>query len=124
MLSVPWLSALVWRLPVGLMVVGGLAGPAARTALWTASLAVMGGGCVANALRSGRRHCWFTGPVFLVGALASLAYGVGVLPLGARGWTWITAFVLLGYLALRWLPERISGRYTRAGGRPAPGDAR
>ena len=118
MLSMPWLTVLVWRAPLLLIIIGGFSGSAVRTALWTAALTVMGFACVLNAARCGRRHCYLTGPVFLLGALASLAYGVGVLPLGARGWTWISFFVLLGYLVLRWLPERLFGTYTRGDGQP------
>ena len=120
LLSMPWLTVLVWRVPLLLMIIGGFSGSAVRTALWTAALTVMGSGCILNAARCGRRHCYFTGPVFLLGALASLTYGVGVLPLGARGWTWISCFVLLGFLVLRWLPERLFGTYTRGDGQPKP----
>jgi len=120
MLSMPWLTVLVWRVPLVLMIIGGFSGSALRTALWTAALTVMGCACIVNAARCGRRHCYFTGPVFLLGAVASLTYGVGVLPLGARGWTWISCFVLLGYLVLRWLPERLFGMYTQADGQPKP----
>jgi len=113
MLSKPWLTMLVWRAPLLFVVVGIFSGSAARIALWTTALTVMGCGCVVNAARCGRRHCYFTGPVFLLGALASLTYGLGVLPLGARGWIWIFCCVLLAFLVLRRLPERLFGTYTR-----------
>jgi len=116
MLSKPWLTLLVWRAPLLLLAIGAFTGSAARTALWTTALTVMGCACVVNAARCGRRHCYFTGPVFLLGALASLTYGVGVLPLGARGWSWISSAVLVAYLVLRRLPERFSGTYTRPSG--------
>ncbi len=85
-LSKPWLTLLVWRAPLLLLVIGAFTGSAARTALWTTALTVMGCACVVNAARCGRRHCYFTGPVFLLGALASLTYGVGVLPLLRTRW--------------------------------------
>src|SRR5437763_17075122 len=56
--------------------------PGLRTALWAASLAVMGVACLINASRCGRVHCRFTGPFFILGALTSLGYGLGLLPLG------------------------------------------
>jgi len=34
-----------------------------------------------------RIHCYFTGPFFLVLAGVALLYGVGWLPLGAKGWS-------------------------------------
>ena len=33
---------------------------------------------------------------------------------------WISCFVLLGYIVLRWLPERLFGTYTRGEGQPKP----
>jgi len=120
MLSKPWLTLLVWRAPLLLLVIGAFTGSAVRTALWTSALTVMGCACVANAARCGRRHCYFTGPVFLLGALASLTYGVGVLPFGARGWSWISSAVLVAYIVLRRLPERFFGTYTRPSGQAKP----
>jgi len=69
LLSMPWLTVLVWRVPLLLIIIGGFSGSGVRTALWTAALTVMGSGCVLNAARCGRRHCYFTGPVFLLGRL-------------------------------------------------------
>jgi len=42
-----------------------------RTAIWTVALTTMGVGCVANALRCGRVHCYLTGPFFLIMALST-----------------------------------------------------
>ena len=113
-MSKPWLTFLVWRAPLLLLLIGAFTGSVARAALWTTALTVMGCACVVNAARCGRRHCYFTGPVFLLGALASLTYGLGVLPLGARGWSWISSAVLVAYLVLRRLPERFFGTYIRS----------
>ena len=82
-----------------------------RTAVWTASLAVMGGACIANASRCGRIHCYFTGPFFLSAALAVFLYGIGVIPLGAMGWNWIGMAVLIGAIVLGCLPELLFGKY-------------
>jgi len=43
----------------------------------------------------GRIHCYFTGPFFLVLAGVALLYGVGWLPLGAKGWSTLSAALLI-----------------------------
>jgi len=74
---------------------------------------VFGVGCLANAMRCGRRHCFYTGPFFLVMALGSLMYGFGVLPMGSSGWAMIGVTTLVGAVVLTYLPERIWGKYSR-----------
>jgi hypothetical protein len=84
-----------------------------RTAVWTVALIVMGTACLANALRCGRVHCYTTGPFFLLMALASLLYGLGILPLGHSGWSTISAVILVGAITLTCLPEMLFGKYRR-----------
>ena len=84
-----------------------------RAALWTAALTAMGTACVVNAFRCGRVHCYAMGPFFLLMALVSLLYGLGVAPLGEHGWNIITLIVLFGAAVLYWLPEVFFGRYRR-----------
>ena len=57
---------LIWGIPIAVMVLGGILDFEAF--LWPPALAVMGIGCLANAFRCGRRHCYITGPFFLVAA--------------------------------------------------------
>src|SRR5262249_37655286 len=57
-----------------------------RAIIWTAALGVRGSGCVVNARRCGLVHCYSTGPLFLVMAVVALLYGLGITPLGLRGW--------------------------------------
>ncbi len=112
-LSKPLLSFLLYCLPVIASVASGSA-PISRgwrTAIWTASLAVMGGACIANASRCGRIHCYLTGPFFLLAALATLLYGIRVIPLGANGWNLIGMAVLIGAIVLGCLPELLFGKY-------------
>lgn len=87
-----WL--LWWGLPI-VAIVAGAFWPAARPLLWTAGMGVAGAACVVNAHRCGRRHCFFTGPIFLVGALASLLNGLGAT---ALPWNGILAAVVIGCL--------------------------
>jgi hypothetical protein len=84
---------------------------AIRTWVWTVSCLVMSGGCLINAMRCGRLHCYWTGPFFLLGAIASLTYGLGLLPLGQSGWGIIGYTLLGGVVFLTFLPEYFMGRY-------------
>jgi len=100
LLGTPWKAVLFWGMPWVLIIVAGHTGAAVRTALWTVAFGAAGAACLVNARRCGRRHCFYTGPLFLAAALASLLYGLGVLPLGANGWTWIGSVTLAGALVL------------------------
>ena len=52
----------------------------ALTALiWAVAFAWMGTGCVLNALRCARLHCFISGPVLWLGAIAAALAGIGVL---------------------------------------------
>ncbi len=76
----------------------------------------MGIGCVANAVRCGRVHCYVTGPFFLVMAAVALLFGVGALALGKYGWNLLGAVALVGALVLIYVPERLFGTYRRVQG--------
>jgi hypothetical protein len=106
---------LFWCLPWFAFALGWGVSPGWRTVLWTASLGVMGTLCLLNASRCGRVHCYFTGPLFILGAVASIGYGLGLLPLGPSGWKWICAVMVIGGIALTCIPELVLGRYRRKG---------
>jgi len=82
-----------------------------RTAVWTASLVVLGTACLINAARCGRVHCYLTGPFFLVMSGVTLLYGIGVLPIGNHGWNLIGMTILVGTAILCCLPELVLGKY-------------
>lgn len=79
--------------------------------IWAPMLTWMGVACLLNARRCGRMHCHFTGPFFLMMALVSLLFSLGVLPLGGEGWAWLGGVVVAGWLVLRTAPERLWGSY-------------
>src|SRR5215475_4851503 len=106
-------ACVLWCLPWFAFALGFSASPALRTVLWTTSLGFMGVVCLVNASRCGRIHCLFTGPFFILGAVASLGFGLGLLPLGASGWKWIGAVIIIGGIALTCIPELVLGRYRR-----------
>ena len=84
-----------------------------RAVVWAVCLGVMAAGCLVNAIRCGRMHCYFTGPFLLLMALASLSYGFGWLPLGTSGWNWIGGVTLGGVILLTCVPELLFGKYRR-----------
>ena len=77
----------------------------------------MGAACLANAVRCGRVHCYTTGPFFLVMAVVTLLYGLGVVPLGGNGWSLISLAILIGAIVLCCLPELFFGKYRRGSAR-------
>ena len=109
----PLPSFLFWKLPA-VMVVGVAlldVGSVGQALVWAPSLAIGGAACVANAHKCRRVHCYFTGPFFLLMAAVSLLHGVGALPLGEEGWTWIELVTLIGAITLGYVPELVWGRY-------------
>ena len=115
-LASPWRTLLVFGLPT--LAIVATATPAFtntwRTIIWGVALGIMGVGCVVNALRCARVHCYVTGPFFLLMALLSLLYGFGLLPLGRNGWNLIGLVVLIGAVVLCCVPEMFLGRYRNA----------
>ncbi|HVA55648.1 MAG TPA: hypothetical protein VNI53_07645 [Gammaproteobacteria bacterium] len=84
-----------------------------RTVVWTFSFSVMGAACLANARRCGRLHCFYTAPLFFLAALASLLYGLAILPLGQRGWNWIFWVAVVGSLLACCVLENLLGKYPK-----------
>ncbi len=108
-----WISVLVWLLPIGALFLSGffpLSTPP-RAAIWTVANATMGLACVINAMRCGRLHCYFTGPLFILLALAAALIGVGVLPAGKETWNTLGTIFSIGTIVLYFVPEALFGRY-------------
>lgn len=97
---------LPWGVPVTLVVLG-IAWSGVRAWLWIPSLVLAGAACVANAARCGRLHCFLTGPVFLIAAVAELLDAMKVIPIA---WAWILAFVV-GGTVLGYGLERVPGPF-------------
>jgi len=77
----PLAAVLWWCLPLGLGVSTNFLAVPPRTAalVWTALLAWMGTGCVLNALRCYRLHCYISGPIFLLGGVATALFAAGLM---------------------------------------------
>jgi hypothetical protein len=104
---------LAWGLPSAALVIAlALLDGQARTWIWAVALTWMGTACLANARRCGRRHCYLTGPFFLVMAAVGLLHGLGVLGLGPSGWLWLAVvLVVVGFGVLWLVPERLWGKF-------------
>ncbi len=107
------LAVIVFWIPILAIAVTGYirVGYDVRTGVWTGACLIMATGCLINAMRCGRLHCYWTGPLFLLGAIASLLYGLSLLPLGDNGWGIIGYSLLAGVVFLTYLPEMFLGRY-------------
>ena len=103
--------ALLWGVPVALMMAAGSAGSPVPAAIWTLMLFWMGGVCLANARRCGRTHCRFTGPFLILMAMVVVAYASGTLPLGPHGWSILTGTTIVGATVLWWGSERLWGKF-------------
>jgi hypothetical protein len=114
-------GVLIWGVPIAVLAVSANLGGLYPAVAWPLALTFMGAACLVNARHCGRRHCYFTGPYFLLLALLSLLYGLGVLDLGKRGWSWLSVALLVGGVVLICVPEWLFGRYVpRGGGGQAP----
>ncbi len=82
-----------------------------QTAVWAASFTTMGIGCVVNALRCGRVHCYLTGPFFLAIAVLTILYGLRIAHLGPHGWSVISLVALAGGALLCCFSEALLGKY-------------
>ena len=87
----------------------GLNWNAARPWLWISALLVMGIGCVVNARRCGRLHCYVTGPIFLVATIYVELSAINLVPLRPG----IFLFVVFAIAMLACLAELPFGRYRK-----------
>ena len=102
---------LIWCLPIAFLALSAWMGGRLQVISWPTLLAWMGAACLLNARRCRRLHCYLTGPYFLLLALTSLLYGLGVLPLRARGWSMLSVALAVGGPFLFYVPESLFGRY-------------
>lgn len=107
---------LAWGAPVLILLLSWpiAMSPWLQGLVWATALAWMGGACLWNARRCGRWHCFFTGPFFLLDAIASLAIGFAwVLP-GWLDFTTLGLILLIGTPVLHVVPDALGGTYVKA----------
>ena len=106
-----WATWLLWIGPWVLIIVSGNAANTTHTIIWTGCFAFSGTACLINARRCARLHCFYTGPLFLLAAVASLLYGLGIISLGPNGWNWILCVAITGTLLACCGLETLFGKY-------------
>ncbi len=106
-----WATWLLWIGPSVLIVSTSSTGNITHTIAWTFALTVGGVACLVNARRSGRLHCFYTGPLYLLAALASLLYALRILLLGQHGWHWILGTAVTVTLLAGCGLEGLLGKY-------------
>jgi len=111
LLGKPLALGLFWIAPWLLIIASSHGSGIVHTVGWTFGFAVMGVACLANARRCGRRHCFYTAPLFLLAALASLLYGIDAVPFGPNGWNWIGGVAVVGAILACCGLEPFLGRY-------------
>lgn len=107
------LSALIWwGVPIAVGISAGFGFLSLREAalVWTAAFAWMGTGCLLNARRCHRRHCYIAGPVLLSGAIVAGLLGLGIVSFGPDGLNYIV-WSTAALVVLSFVPELIWGRY-------------
>jgi hypothetical protein len=77
--------------------------------LWAGAFAWMGTGCLLNARRCARLHCFISGPVLWLGAVITALMGFGIVSAPHALGDVVNATVVL--VVLSWLPEWFWGRY-------------
>lgn len=104
--------AVVWGMPLLVIVAGAFVDVHIRTAIWTAALIWMGAACLLNARRCGRTHCRFTGPFYLILIVPVLLLGFGLLPLDPYAWWILGAAILFGGKIIWWATEAVWGKFS------------
>jgi hypothetical protein len=97
---------LLWYVPIAVIIAGSF-WAAGRNWLWAGAFGVMGTGCVINARRCHRLHCYFTGPLFLAAAGYAIAAQFQLVPLRAD----LFLLIVLGLSCAFQCAERPFGRY-------------
>ena len=102
----------LWGGPIGIMLsMNFLRLPLVwTTIILAACLAWMGVGCAINARRCHRRHCYYSSPILLAGAAATLLVGFNIVNLGPYGLMYVT-WGTFALVLLTFLPEKLFGKY-------------
>jgi hypothetical protein len=109
----PGMGFVWWCLPLGVGFAANFFGFSARSIafVWMLSFVWMGTGCILNARRCHRLHCYISGPAFLLGAAALGLFAAGVLTFGPHSLNNIIG-VTLTIALLSFVPEMIWRKYT------------
>jgi hypothetical protein len=108
----PGMGFVWWCLPLGIGVASNFIAISARATvlIWMVSFLWMGTGCILNARRCHRLHCYISGPAFFLGAAALALFAAGIALLGPHSLNNIVGLTLTVAL-LSFLPEMIWRKY-------------
>jgi hypothetical protein len=108
----PGMGLVWWCLPLAVGVAANYltSSPRASAFVWMASFIWMGTGCLLNARRCHRLHCYLSGPAFFLGAAALILFAAGISVLGPHSLNNIVSITLCLAL-LSFVPEIIWRKY-------------
>ena len=108
----PGMGFVWWCIPLGVgAAVNHFSSSQRATALvWMASFIWMGTGCILNARRCHRLHCYISGPAFFLGATALALLAAGIALWGAHSLNNIVG-ITLAVVLLSFAPEMIWRKY-------------
>lgn len=108
----PGMGFVWWCLPLGVGVAANYfsSSPRANALVWMVSFVWMGAGCILNARRCHRLHCYISGPAFFLGAGALALVSAGIALLGPHSLNNIVG-VTLAVALLSFVPEMLWRKY-------------
>jgi hypothetical protein len=108
----PGMGLVWWCVPLGVGLAANYFAPSPRAAapIWLVSFFWMGTGCVLNARRCRRLHCYISAPAFFLGAAALALYSAGVALPGPHSLNNIVG-VTLAVVLLSFVLEMIWRKY-------------
>jgi hypothetical protein len=108
----PGMGFVWWCLPLGIGVALNFLAISRRAAalIWMGAFLWMGTGCILNARRCRRLHCYISGPAFFLGAAALVWFAAGMAPSGPHSLNNIVG-ITLSVALLSFLPEVIWRKY-------------
>lgn len=116
LVSAPLPFMLAWGLPLLILTsmnfAHGVLPFGAIVLIMAGAFGWMGLSCLLNARRCRRRHCYYSGPIFLAGAAAILLIGFEIISLGPDGLVY-AVWGTLGLVMLTFASELIWGKYVR-----------
>jgi hypothetical protein len=108
----PGMGFVWWCLPLGIGLAASYlaSSPRATALVWMVMFGWMGTGCILNALRCHRLHCYISAPVFFLGAAALALFAAGIALLSSHSLNNIVGITLTAAL-LSFVPEMIRRKY-------------
>lgn len=112
LVKTPHTFFLLWGMPLlVLLFTSFLVDEVLKTWTWFAALVWMGAACFINASRCARRHCYYTGPFFIIMAIIVMLHGYEIIWFGANGWLFLGLTIAIGFFVLWFFPEYKHGQY-------------